>query len=123
MSATATALDTFTTAYIAAALQLSDKEVGADATIYDLSTEALGKMVADCQSFQTRCAYELKRNDNSQAGTDFWLTRNGHGTGFWDREDLYGEVDGSQFDTVAKTFGQADLYKGDDGAIYHYPAA
>jgi hypothetical protein len=23
----------------------------------------------------------------TQAGHDFWLTRQGHGTGFWDRED------------------------------------
>lgn len=27
-----------------------------------------------------------------QAGHDFWLTRNGHGTGFWDRpKTMYGE--------------------------------
>lgn len=25
--------------------------------------------------------------DPSQAGHDFWLTRQGHGTGFWDRDD------------------------------------
>ena len=24
----------------------------------------------------------------SQIGSDFWLTRNGHGTGFWDRPEL-----------------------------------
>ena len=25
----------------------------------------------------------------TQAGHDFWLTRQGHGTGFWDREDTW----------------------------------
>jgi hypothetical protein len=24
-----------------------------------------------------------------QAGHDFWLSRNGHGTGFWDRDSSY----------------------------------
>lgn len=31
--------------------------------------------------------------DWRQAGHDLWLTRNGHGAGFWDRDDsVYGET-------------------------------
>lgn len=49
-------------------------------------------------------------------GHDFWLTRNGHGAGFWDRG--YGEL-GDFLATWAKTFGEANLTVGDDGRVYH----
>ena len=49
------------------------------------------------------------------AGHDFWLTRNGHGAGFWDRglDQL-----GDDLTKATKTFGQIDLYLGDDGLVY-----
>lgn len=46
---------------------------------------------------------------------DFWLTRCGHGCGFWDGD--YGEL-GDRLTTAAKAFGEVDLYVGDDGLIY-----
>ena len=49
------------------------------------------------------------------AGHDFWLTRNGHGAGFWDRG--LGEV-GDRLSNACKAFGSYDLYIGDDGKIY-----
>ena len=48
-------------------------------------------------------------------GHDFWLTRNGHGAGFWDRG--LGEL-GQKLTDACKTFGSMDLYVGDDGKIY-----
>ena len=50
-----------------------------------------------------------------QAGHDLWLTREGHGAGFWDRG--LGER-GDRLTKWAKTFGSADWYVGDDGKIY-----
>jgi hypothetical protein len=44
-----------------------------------------------------------------------WLTRNGHGTGFWDRG--LGER-GDALTKSAESFGDAVLYVGDDGRIY-----
>jgi hypothetical protein len=49
-----------------------------------------------------------------QVGHDFWLTRNGHGAGFWDR----GLENGDVLTKWAKTFGSCDLYVGDDGLLY-----
>tara|TARA_Y100001938_G_C7944816_1_gene356213 strand:+ start:375 stop:779 length:405 start_codon:yes stop_codon:yes gene_type:complete len=49
------------------------------------------------------------------AGHDFWLTRNGHGTGFWDRG--FGEL-GDRLSEASKAFGEAHLYVGDDGKLY-----
>ena len=50
-----------------------------------------------------------------QAGHDFWLTRNRHGAGFWNGD--WFNVSGS-LTQLAQTFGEADLYVGDDGRIY-----
>ena len=48
---------------------------------------------------------------------DFWLTRNGHGAGFWDGR--YSDTQlGDLLTEVAKKFGEAYLYVGDDGLIY-----
>lgn len=55
----------------------------------------------------------------AQAGYDFWLTRNGHGAGFWESE--WGKP-GAILDKAAKAFGEADLYVGDDGLIYQLGA-
>ena len=53
--------------------------------------------------------------DAAQAGHDFWLTRNGHGAGFWDRG--LGER-GDRLTNAAHVYGACDLYLGDDGFVY-----
>lgn len=50
-----------------------------------------------------------------QVGHDLWLTRNGHGTGFWDRGA--GET-GERLTEMAHPMGESSLYLGDDGMIY-----
>ena len=47
-------------------------------------------------------------------GHDFWLTRNGHGAGFWDRG--LGEL-GDRLTGLAKPYGTVDLYITDDGKV------
>jgi hypothetical protein len=49
------------------------------------------------------------------AGHDFWLTRNHHGCGFWDRG--LGEL-GDQLTKASQQFDEIDLYVGDDGKLY-----
>lgn len=46
---------------------------------------------------------------------DYWLTRNGHGAGFWDRG--LGEL-GDVLSNKAKMHGSVYAYAGDDGLIY-----
>ena len=53
--------------------------------------------------------------DAGQVGHDFWLTRNGHGTGFWDRG--LGQL-GDDLTKWAKASGECSLYVGDDGKVY-----
>lgn len=48
-------------------------------------------------------------------GHNLWLTRNGHGVGFWDRG--LGDP-GDQLSTEAEALGECDLYLGDDGRLW-----
>lgn len=48
------------------------------------------------------------------AGHDLWLTRRGHGAGFWEHSD---DVS-SRLNDAAKALGDCELYVGDDGAIH-----
>lgn len=59
--------------------------------------------VIDCLAFYNRIACFLSDDEIPQAGHDFWLTRNGHGAGFWDGDwPKYGDM----FDRIAKGFGE-----------------
>lgn len=118
-------LDEFTRQYIETALWSStgDDEEPLDKNfdISDIADEAMKSMIADCKKFQdeNRELYEKGGWDDGQAGHDFWLTRNGHGAGFWDRHMEGMEKDiGDQLTEKAHKFGEVNLYVGDDGKIY-----
>ena len=53
--------------------------------------------------------------DDEYIARDFWLTRNGHGAGFWD--GYYGDL-GDKLTAIAKTFSECTLYIGNDELIY-----
>jgi hypothetical protein len=72
-------------------------------------------MRAECRDFIASNAVALVDMSPTQAGHDFWLTRNGHGAGFWDRG--LGEV-GRRLTDACKPYGSAYLYVGDNGMIY-----
>jgi hypothetical protein len=48
-------------------------------------------------------------------GHDFYLTRNRHGAGFWDRG--LGDL-GTALTDLAHPWGEASVYVGDDGLLY-----
>ena len=50
----------------------------------------------------------------AQAGHDLWLTRRGHGCGFWEHNDSVSV----RLDNAAKVMGDCELYVGDDGKIW-----
>jgi hypothetical protein len=112
-------LDQFTRAYIEAALWSStdDDDVSLDKNycLHNLAPSTLERMQADCAAFQEKYA-DLIWPDLSRAGHDFWLTRNGHGAGFWDG-DWPADV-GRIMTAGSKQFGEVWLYAGDDGQIY-----
>jgi hypothetical protein len=117
-------LDSFATAYVTAALWSSTDDDGEpldrDHDTYDIASPTLQKMAHDCAEFQQAhadlldAAYETGYDDD-HAGHDFWLTRNRHGAGFWDRG--LGRV-GKALTDAAHRYGEFDLYIGDDGMIH-----
>jgi hypothetical protein len=88
---TAIELDAFTRSYVETALWSSLDEsneqggepLDANYTIDDIAPETLNEMCAHCAEFQ-RLYGALFLGREARAGHDFWLTRNGHGAGFWD---------------------------------------
>jgi hypothetical protein len=82
-----------------------------------IAPETLTRIIEDCAGFELSNLKILDQCGNKkQNGHDFWLTRNRHGAGFWDRG--YGEA-GKQITEVCRKFGEVNVYLGDDGKIYH----
>ena len=96
---------------------------------HDFSSEAVQTITTDCHTFLEHARRRSIRVEVVLAvgainmecvGHDFWLTRNGHGAGFWDREDAYyvhPEIRDT-FNEVAKTFPEQWIYVGDDGKVH-----
>jgi hypothetical protein len=120
-------LDPFTQGYIEAFFwtnaNSADDEDLEGGTFAELAPSALADAVQDCADFREANATILAQAyerldppyDPNRAGVDFWLTRNGHGAGFWDRG--LGSV-GDELASAARIYGGRDLYRGDDGLIY-----
>jgi hypothetical protein len=71
----------------------------------DLSPEALETVIKDCETFQTLAKPWLTfAGDDSQNGHDLWLTRNGHGCGFWDRG--YSKPVSDKLSEIAESMGE-----------------
>ena len=84
----------------------------------DIADEALASLKSEARDFLDMVTEQFPDFDElsaEQMGHDFWLTRNGHGAGFWDRG--LGEV-GDELSKIAKSFGSRYLYVGNDGKIY-----
>ena len=118
-------LDEFTRSYIECALwaSLDDNEQPLDSNydINDFNKATLQQMIIDCKLFQEdnfdllRMAYKRPDYTSGSAGHDFFLTRNFHGAGFWDR----GLMDvGEQLSEKSHDWGSFDLYVGDDKKVH-----
>lgn len=111
--------------YLVAAIWTSEEEIDPegekDLTIYDLDPESRKRAEDDYRKFVSQNADDIAEiiedygAAGSQIGHDFWLTRNHHGAGFWDRG--YGEA-GERLSRAAEGFGEIYLIEGDDGALY-----
>lgn len=119
-------IDKMVQGYLAAALWSSTDEsdesggepLDNNYDINDVAQSSKQKAKKDCTDFVNKCKQEwLDEMDESELGHNFWLTRNGHGTGFWDRDELSDEAKKGMTD-VSKKFGEINAYVGDDGKVY-----
>ena len=87
----------------------------------DLAPETLEKIISDCAKLQSENETPNygggEWTNEERAGHDFWLTRNGHGVGFWDRDEL-DEATQTRLTDASEAFGECTLYVGDDGKLY-----
>ena len=104
-------MDTFTVAYLDAAMWTEGVE------LRNVSKACLSQMKHDCSLFQAKHdrLIEESTGDWSQAGHDFWLTRNHHGAGFWDGD--WPEPQATELTRAAHAFGEFSLYETDDGTV------
>lgn len=98
----------------------TDSDIPSDAR---LSPETRESIKQDCARFLALFADDIGESGVhwEQAGHDFWLTRNGHGAGFWDRPELYGQALADKLTAVVgwrTDFPESEAYAGDDGLIY-----
>ena len=120
-------LDSFTRSYLETAIWSSTDEsddrggepIDKNYTIEDFTIPSLLASIADCEAFQAQnettlaSVYWTSENgsrlrNTDDAGHDFWLTRCGHGCGFWDGD--YTEPHASVLTDASKAFGNVDLY-------------
>lgn len=106
--------------YIATALWSSNNEDGTplddDVDESDLAPSTLASFKEDCEAFLADNADDIGEN-YSQAGHDFWLTRNHHGAGFWDG-DWPAEA-AKRLTEASHVYGSVCLFIGDDGLVYN----
>jgi hypothetical protein len=110
-------LDSFTRGYLEAALWTSDFEPGSgewseregEWSIDMIAPESLARAIEVCKDFQDDNREDLDATgaSDNRNGVDFWLTRNGHGAGFWDRG--YDVGVGNRLSVAAKAYGSADV--------------
>ncbi len=127
----------FFDAYVTTALwsshDNSDPETGGDPMDAnygpdDIAEDTREAMRTDCDAFYDANAEDLNCagvkygpdfGQDGRAGHDFWLTRNGHGAGFWDGD--WPEPQATRLTAACgwrTAFPEVDLYVGDDGKIY-----
>jgi hypothetical protein len=91
----------------------------------DLSFAAMIEAVRVCAEFIEANREDLNKYhpdgpNPEQWGHDFYLTRNHHGAGFWDR--YYGDDDemkkaGRRLTEAAHVYGEIDFYVNEDGKL------
>lgn len=132
-----TNLEEFTQAYLVTALWSSNDEsdesggqpLDLNRDEDDIASDSRERMEKDCEKFfranhdamasaieTGKVKYGPDFGPYGRAGHDFWLTRNGHGAGFWDGD--WPEPFAAELTNAAKQAGGCDLYLGDDKQIH-----
>ena len=113
----------FINAYLECALWSSlnndDEPLDSIYILNDLAPETRQLMESEALSFFSANIGLLNETPEDysyeHAGHDFWLTRNGRGSGFWDGDA--GEV-GNQLTTITANYPEQYLYVGEDNKLY-----
>jgi len=104
-------LDVFIQGYLEAAVFLVEDDYVGVVDINDFTKIARKRAEKDCRQFMKEAGDLLSGCDMSLAGNDFWLTRDHHGTGFWDRPQTYhGKENADKLVKIAHGFCEINTY-------------
>lgn len=103
-------IDEFVKHYIAAIYFTDTGDADQPDSDAELTPYFKARCWIDCRNFlgAYRTHIEASGASLDQAAHDLWLTRNGHGTGFWDRPEIYGEALAAELTRVANAMGSVD---------------
>ncbi len=118
-------IERFTLAYIEALYFTNTGGEGQPPKDAEIDADIMAVIKADCLSFWHRfggyariahfAQWESVADNVERAGQDFWLTRNGHGAGFWDGD--WSEPYATILNNGAKSYGAFETYLTDAGTI------
>jgi hypothetical protein len=108
--------------YLETALWSSNDEDGepldSNYSIEDISPESVNKSKNELADFLKKAKKWLPKDvDITSVAHDFWMSRNGHGSGFFDADYVDGQPR-KMLQTIAGTFRNVDPVVGDDGKIH-----
>lgn len=100
----------FLSAYIEAIYFTETGDTGQPSALAELTPYFKAVAWSECRNFWRAygaliCEAQVTPD---QAGHDLWLTRNGHGVGFWDRPEIYGEDLAQELTRAAQAVGSRD---------------
>jgi len=98
---------------------IDGEDVQMDSLDNELAPEVRPQAKKDLEEFYKKAekaGVDLTKYDDGNIGHDFWLTRNGHGAGFWDGD--YEDADGKTLTKISKEFKELHPLLGDDGFIH-----
>jgi len=98
-------LDSVVHSYLHAALWTS--ELDSEYDTHEIDDDSISKAVADCRRFVELAGDLLNGLEESEIGHDFWLSRNGHGAGFFDKG--LGEI-GDRLQEIARSFREINVF-------------
>lgn len=87
-----------------------------DKTIYDFSKSSIKNSKKEIEWFVKSAGKYINNISDDNIGHDLWLTRNGHGSGFWYRG--YSEKITDLLEHLCELLGSVDAYVGDDEQVY-----
>ena len=104
--------DTMTAAYIEAIYFTETGDLEQPSADAELTAATKHEAWAACHRLRLACSghngIDLSQYDQAQIGHDLWLTRNGHGVGFWDRPEIYGAENARTLTLMARAMGEHD---------------
>ena len=87
-----------------------------DLTIYDFSNDALKKAKKEIFWFVTAAGEILDNCSSDFIGSNIWYEREGHGVGFWDKDE-FNDEEKEILHELANVLGFSGIYVSDDKKI------